>query len=71
MRPLLRLRVGSATARAELVRGSKVLWTGEARFATPEELEETVSQLVAREALPARPAAIRVELEPPVGQLRT
>ncbi len=68
---MLRLRVGRTTARAELVRGSKVLWVGEAPFGTPEELGEAVSQLAAQEALPARPAALRVELEASLAQLRT
>ncbi len=68
---MLRLRLGRATARAELVRRGKVLWAGEAPFTTPEELEEAVSQLAAAEDLPSRPAAIRVELEPPLAQLRT
>ncbi len=71
MRTTLRLHVGSGAARAELVRGTRVLWTGEARFATPGELEEAVSQLAAREALPARPGALRAELEPPLAQVRT
>jgi hypothetical protein len=71
MRTTLRLRVGTAAAHAELVRGRRVLWTGEARFATPQELEEAVSQLATQETLPARPAVLQVELEPPLAQIRT
>lgn len=71
MTPRLLLRVGATTVRAELVRRSKVLWAAEATFATPEELEAAVSQLAAGESLPARPAAIRVELARPPAQLRT
>jgi hypothetical protein len=71
VRPRLRLRVGRRQAFAELVRGERVLWAGSAPFTTPEELEEAVSQLAAQEALPARPAGLRVELEAPLSQVRT
>lgn len=71
MRARLKLRVGQGMARAELVRGSAVLWAGEAPFASLAELEHAVSQLAAREPLPVRPAALDAELEPPLVQLRT
>lgn len=71
MKCALRLRLGRSVARAELVFRGEVLWAAEARYTTPEELEEAVSRLAAEKSLPARPRALLVELEPPLAQVRT
>ena len=71
MRTLIRLRVGRAAARAELVRGGRVLWAAESGLASAGELGEAVSALLARSDLPRRPDGMRIELDPSVTQLRT
>jgi hypothetical protein len=58
-------------ARAELRDRGKLVWAGETRFETPEELEAVVKQLAEADGLPLRTAALGVELESPLVQLRT
>ena len=69
MRPVLRLRIGRATLRAEAVRGNAVTWAGEAGYGDVSDLAEAVARLAA-EAPPAYRRMV-VELERPPVQLRT
>lgn len=71
MKPVLVVRIGAGSARAELTRGRRVLWTAEAVFVTPDELREAIAQLTAGESMPARAQRLRVELGAPLAQIRT
>jgi len=68
---VMRLRVGRGRARAELVGGGAALWAAEVEFASVGELGVAVAALLVRDDLPARPGAVRFEIEPPLAQLRT
>lgn len=71
MRPVLAVRIGAGTARAELVRRRRVLWVAESAFEGPDELRELIARLSAGESMPARARQLRVELEAPLAQVRT
>jgi hypothetical protein len=71
VRAVLTVRVEAGSARAELARGGRVLWAAESAFATPEELRDAITQLVAGDFMPARAGLLRVELGPSLAQLRT
>ena len=71
MKPVLVVRIGESRACAELRRGARVLWAGEAGFTSPADLRDAVAQLASEPTLPARPGALRVELELPLAQVRT
>ena len=67
----LRLTVARDTVRAELVCRGKTVWAAEARHAGPPDLCAVVSQLGADLPPASRPSRLRVELEPPLVQIRT
>jgi hypothetical protein len=71
MSAVLHLRVGSGTIQAQLTRRSRTLWTGTASFEGPADLGEAIAQLAVEESLPQRPTGLRVELQPPLAQVRT
>jgi hypothetical protein len=71
MRTVLRLRIESARVHAEAVRRGRVVWAGEAEHGGPGDLAEVIAQLAAEPGVPARVSGLRVELLPPVVQLRT
>lgn len=71
MKPVLAIRIGAGSARAELVRGSRVLWAAESAFTSPDDLRLALAQLVAGESMPQRAAELRVEIGPPLVQVRT
>jgi hypothetical protein len=71
MKPTLIIRVSADGAHAELRRGTSRLWAGEIPFAGPPELHDSVAQLLVDGSLPARPGLLRVEIEPPLVQVRT
>jgi len=67
----MRLRVGRGRARAELAGRGAAVWAAEVEFASAGERGEAVAALLVRSDLPARPAGVRFEIEPPLAQLRT
>jgi hypothetical protein len=71
MRPVLTVRVRAGSARAELTRGARVLWAAESAYSSPDELREAITQLTAGESMPVRSPRLRVELGPPIAQVRT
>jgi hypothetical protein len=71
MRPVLTVRVGVGSARAELTRGARVLWAAESAYSSPDELRDAIAQLTAGESMPVRAPRLRVELGPPIAQVRT
>jgi Tfp pilus assembly protein PilN len=71
MRPVLTVRVGAGSARAELTRGARVLWAAESAYSSPDELRDAIAQLTAGESMPVRAPRLRVELGPPLAQVRT
>ena len=71
MKAVLAVRVGAGSARAELTRGTRVLWAAESAFASPGELREAIAQLTAGESMPVRVTRLRVELGAPLVQVRT
>ncbi len=68
-RSVLRLRVGSATLRAEAVRTGVVTWAGEVSYTDVTELADAIARLAAE--APAGCRRLRVVLERPPAQFRT
>jgi Tfp pilus assembly protein PilN len=70
MKVVLLVRVAAGAARAELSRGSKLLWAAESAFDGPDALREAMAQLTSAEGMPARPARLRIEMGEPYAQVR-
>jgi Tfp pilus assembly protein PilN len=71
MRTFLRVRVEATRVRAEAVRRGQVVWAGEAEHDGPGDLAEVIAQLAAEPRLPPHVSGVRVEMLPPIVQLRT
>jgi hypothetical protein len=66
-----RLVIGAQRISAELARGGRVVWSGEAAYSGLEDLTDVLARLFAEPDL-ARPSSrVRVELDRPVAQCRT
>lgn len=67
--PVLRLRVGRSTLRAEVSHGETVTWAGEASYGQLDELADVIARLAAEPPRACR--RLTVAIERPPAQLRT
>jgi hypothetical protein len=69
-REVLRLKVNGSRVSADLVRGARTLWSGEAEYTGMEDLAEVIARVAVEPDLVRPRTAVRVELERPVVQCR-
>lgn len=67
---VLRLKVNGSRVSADLVRGARVLWSGEAAYDGVEDLAEVIARIAVEPDLVRPRTLVRVELERPVVQSR-
>ena len=67
---LIVLTVGETSLEAECWRGRRLLWTAQAEYASPSDLEPAVARLASEAGRGPRPRRLEVRLSKPVVQLR-